>query len=73
MSAMPGPATPIPAVTGWSHHATGRPQPRLPVVDHQATVEALARILETAGDPLQPGDRIIAGSIVQVPVGQAAT
>ena len=36
--------------------------------DHRATVEALAGILEAAGEHLQPGDRIITGSLVQVPV-----
>jgi 2-keto-4-pentenoate hydratase len=36
--------------------------------DHRATVEALARILEAAGEQLRPGDRIITGSVVQVPV-----
>jgi hypothetical protein len=37
-------------------------------IDHRATVEALTRILEAAGEHLQPGDRIITGSVVQVAV-----
>jgi 2-keto-4-pentenoate hydratase len=36
--------------------------------DHRATVEGLARVLEAAGERLQPGDRILTGSVVQVPV-----
>jgi hypothetical protein len=36
--------------------------------DHSATVAALRRILEAAGERLQPGDKIITGSVVQVPI-----
>jgi 2-keto-4-pentenoate hydratase len=36
--------------------------------DHRATVEALGRILEAAGEHLEPGDRIITGSVVQVAI-----
>jgi 2-keto-4-pentenoate hydratase len=32
-------------------------------------VLAVARLLEALGERLEPGDRIITGSIVQVPVG----
>jgi 2-keto-4-pentenoate hydratase len=36
--------------------------------DHGDTVAALGRILEAAGERLQAGDRIITGSIVQIPL-----
>jgi 2-keto-4-pentenoate hydratase len=36
--------------------------------DHRATVEGLARVLEAVGERLEPGDRILTGSVVQVPV-----
>jgi 2-keto-4-pentenoate hydratase len=36
--------------------------------DHRATAETLAAILDAAGEDLQPGDRVITGSLVQVPV-----
>jgi 2-keto-4-pentenoate hydratase len=37
--------------------------------DHAATVAAIGRLLEAAGERLESGDRIITGSVVQVPVG----
>jgi len=36
--------------------------------DHRGTVAAIGRLLEAAGERLLPGDRIITGSVVQVPV-----
>jgi 2-keto-4-pentenoate hydratase len=36
--------------------------------DHVDTIAALGRMLEAAGERLQTGDRIITGSVVQVPV-----
>jgi 2-keto-4-pentenoate hydratase len=36
--------------------------------DHGDTVVALGRILEAAGERLQAGDRIITGSVVQIPL-----
>jgi 2-keto-4-pentenoate hydratase len=36
--------------------------------DHRATVDGLARVLAAAGERLRPGDRILTGSVVQVPV-----
>jgi hypothetical protein len=37
--------------------------------NHRATVEALVRMLEAAGEQLQPGDRIITGWVRQLPIG----
>jgi 2-keto-4-pentenoate hydratase len=37
--------------------------------DHQATLRAVARWLEAAGERLEPGDRVFAGSLNHVPVG----
>jgi 2-keto-4-pentenoate hydratase len=37
--------------------------------DHGATIAAIGRVLEAAGEQLQPGDRILTGSVAQVPVG----
>jgi 2-keto-4-pentenoate hydratase len=36
--------------------------------DHRATVEAIDRVLHAVGERLLPGDRILTGSVVQVPV-----
>jgi len=36
--------------------------------DHAETLQAIARLLEAVGERLRPGDRVITGSIVQVPV-----
>jgi hypothetical protein len=36
--------------------------------EHRATVEAIDRVLHAVGERLLPGDRILTGSVVQVPV-----
>jgi 2-keto-4-pentenoate hydratase len=36
--------------------------------DHAATVRVIARLLAAVGERLEPGDRILAGSVCHVPV-----
>jgi 2-keto-4-pentenoate hydratase len=36
--------------------------------DHAATVHAIGRLLEAAGERLAPGDRILTGSVVQIAI-----
>jgi 2-keto-4-pentenoate hydratase len=38
------------------------------VIDADATVRAVARLLDAVGERPEPGDRVLAGSVVQIPV-----
>ena len=45
-----------------------RAQAAIPETDYPRVVDEVVRLLATVGERLQPGDRLITGSIVQVPV-----